>query len=158
MSGDIYQFTVNAADGMTVFENTFSHETGAIQLFSGYGVTTDDLSFRMCNTPSYDDWSWYDLDSWDYTSSFESGAKMSLVFIVDAEYDISDDYIDVLFVVRNENRDVVCTSSTGASWTYLWDDAHCELDVPTIPTEPGEYSLDIYFNGMAVARDFFTIE
>ena len=158
MSGDTYHFTVNAADGITVFENTFSHETGAIQLFSGYGVTSDDMSFRMCNTPSYSDWSWYDLESWDYTSTFESGANMSLVLILDAEYDISDDYIDVLFVIRNEDRDIICTSSTGASWTYLWDDGHCELDVPTIPTESGRYSIDIYFNGMAVARDFFSIE
>ena len=158
MPGDEYSFTVTAADGITVFNNTFSYTAGPVQVFSGYGVDADDMSFRMCRTPSYSDWSWEDLGGGSYTDTFEVGEKASFVVQLNRSYNISDDYIDILFVVRNSDGEIVCTSSTGSSWTYLWDGRYCELDIPTMPTEPGSYSIYIYFNGMAAARDFFTIE
>ena len=158
MPGDLYNFTVKAADGTTVFDNTFSYTAGPVQVFSGYGVTADNMSFRMCRTPSHSDWTWDDLYGSDYTSVFEPGEKASFVVELNTTYNISDDYIDVLFVVRNSNNEIVCTSSTGASWTFLWSGRYCELDIPTMPTEPGSYSIDIFFNGMAAARDFFEIQ
>ena len=112
----------------------------------------------MCRTPSHSDWTWDDLYGSDYTSVFEPGEKASFVVELNTTYNISDDYIDVLFVVRNSNNEIVCTSSTGASWTFLWSGRYCELDIPTMPTEPGSYSIDIFFNGMAAARDFFEIQ
>lgn len=158
MPGDEYQFTVTSADGITVFNNKFSYTAGPVQVFSGYGVTADDMSFSMCRTPSYSNWSWYDLYSSSYTDTFESGEKASFVVKLNSSYEISDDYVDILFVVRNSKMEIVCTSSTASSWTYMWDNRYCELDIPTMPTEPGNYSIDIFFNGMAAARDYFTIE
>ena len=158
MPGDEYHFTVTAADGITVFNNTFSYTAGPVKVFSGYGVDADDMSFRMCRTPNKSNWSWQDLGSGSYTDTFNVGEKVSFVVQLNSTYNISDDYIDILFVVRNSSNEIVCTSSTGSSWTYLWDGRYCELDIPTMPTEPGRYSVNVYFNGMAAARDFFTIQ
>ena len=158
MPGDEYHFIVTAADGITVFDNTFSYTAGPVQVFSGYGVDADDMSFRMCRTPSYADWTWRDLGGSNYTDTFDVGEKASFVVELNRSYRNSDDYIDVLFVIRNSKGEIECMSSTGSSWTYMWDSYYCELDIPTMPTKPGSYSIYVYFNGMAAARDFFTIE
>ena len=158
MPGDEYNFTVTAADGITVFNNSFSYTAGPVQVFSGYGVDADDMSFQMCRTPSYSNWDVHDLNSSSYTDTFDVGEKASFVVHLNKSSQVSDDYVDVLFVIRNSLGEIVCTSSTGSSWTYMWDNRYCELDIPTMPTKPGSYSIYIYFNGMAAARDFFTIE
>ena len=157
MPADIYEFTVTAADGISVINNTFTHTAGPVQVFSGYGITADNLSFNMCRTPDKADWTWRDLPSGSYTDTYYVGEKASFVVKVNDTYELSNDYIDILFVIRNQDKDIVCTSSTGSSWTYLWDDSYCELDIPTMPTTAGSYTIEIYFNGMAAARDFFTI-
>ena len=158
MPGDDYDFVVMAADGTTVLNNTFHYSAGSVKVFSGYGVTADDMSFRMCRTPNKTDWSYTDLRSSDYTSVFASGEQASFVVYLSSAYNTSSDYIDILFVIRDSDKNVVCTSSTGSSWTYLWDGRYCELDIPTMPTEAGNYSVNVYFNGMAVCRDFFEIQ
>ena len=158
MPKDDYEFTVVAADGITVLNNTFTHTAGSIKTFSGYGITADNLSFNMCKTPSKANWTWKDLSYGAYTDTFKSGEKASFVVKVSGKYQKSNDYIDIIFIIRDENMDVVCTSSTGGSWTYLWDSNYCALDIPVIPTEAGRYSIEIYFNGMAAARDYFTIK
>ena len=42
----------------------------------------------------------------------------------------------------------------------MWDGAnyrYCELDIPAMPTEPGEYTLYLYFNNLAASTIQFTI-
>ena len=158
MPNDDYSFVVTAADGTTVFDNTFTATAGSVQVFSGYGVTADDMSFQMCRTPDHSDWSWYDLTSSDYTSVFAPGEKASFVLQLTSSYNTSSDYIDILFVIHDSDQNLVCYSSSGSSWTYLWNGRYCELDIPLMPTDPGSYTVSIYFNGMAVGRDFFEIQ
>ena len=40
----------------------------------------------------------------------------------------------------------------------MWYKNYCELDIPTIPDVPGNYNINIYFNGMFVANQSFTVE
>lgn len=158
MPDDQYTIKVTAADGITVLDNTFTCTAGDVQVFSGYGVTADNLSFSMCKTPKKENWTWKDLSNSSYTNNFKIGEKISFLVKLNGNYKKSDDYVDILFVIRNKNKEIICTSSTGASWTYLWDNKYCELDIPTVPTKAGDYYIDVYFNGMAAARDFFTIK
>jgi hypothetical protein len=39
----------------------------------------------------------------------------------------------------------------------MWDGSWCCLDVPSIPTTPGDYNLSVYFNSMAVTLLYFTV-
>ena len=75
----------------------------------------------------------------------------------DAEPETSNDLVTVLFVVRDYDGNLICTSSTESSWVYLWESGWCALDVPAIPTVPGEYELSVYFNSMAITLLSFTV-
>ena len=46
------------------------------------------------------------------------------------------------------------------TWWDMWvdEDHHfCELDLPNVPTEAGNYTLALYFNGKAIMAIEFTI-
>jgi hypothetical protein len=40
----------------------------------------------------------------------------------------------------------------------MWYRGYCELDIPALPELPGEYTVDIYFNGASVTTESFTVE
>ena len=49
---------------------------------------------------------------------------------------------------------------TGSPWRDLWPGIgkYCYLDVPAMPTEFGNYTLEVYFNGAtALTKDFSII-
>lgn len=69
----------------------------------------------------------------------------------------SNDLITTMFVVRDAEGNLVCTSTSESSWVYMWSDNYCTLDIPSIPALPGEYSLNVYFNNLAVTQLQFTI-
>ncbi len=149
MPGDVYEFTVQASDGTTVFEGSFIGAAGTPDTFQGYGVTAENMTFYMVRTPSVASWNRYDLEDSDYTNSFRSGEKASFLIRLNTKYDTSPEIITSLFIVRDEEGNVVCTSTSESSWTYMWYQGYCELDIPTMPTEPGKYTMTLYFNGMA---------
>ena len=52
-------------------------------------------------------------------------------------------------------------SQAKKNWEDIWyagDYQIGELDVPSVPKEPGEYSLSIYFNNAAITYTTFTIQ
>ncbi len=157
MPGDEYSFTLLSADGTTVLNNNFTAKAPAVQVFKGYGITADNMSFRLCRTPDKENWKYSDLRSSDYTSVFSVGQKASFVVHLDKKCDSSEDPIEALFVVRDQNGTVVCTSSSSASWNDLWNNRYCELDIPALPEIAGTYKIAVYFNGMAVCQDTLTV-
>jgi hypothetical protein len=42
-------------------------------------------------------------------------------------------------------------------WGSMWTGSYSTLEVPSIPTEPGEYILEIYFNSMVAHKQSFTV-
>ena len=51
-------------------------------------------------------------------------------------------------------------SQETSSWWDMWvdeDHHYCELDLPTVPEIPGDYTLALYFNGYAIMTIAFTI-
>jgi hypothetical protein len=39
----------------------------------------------------------------------------------------------------------------------MWYQYYCELDVPALPSQAGEYTMQIYFNGMIAHEQAFTV-
>ena len=96
---------------------------------------------------------------YDPTDEFISGEKMSLVIELysDSELETSNDLVTTLFVVRDNDGKLISVSSSESSWVYMWEGSWCCLDVPVIPTAPGEYNLSVFFNSMAVTLLYFTV-
>ena len=163
LPGGTYNFTVQASDGTTIFGGTYSCTTEYVKIFSGYGVSAEDMTVYMIPTPNFDNWTANNVNLGDDpTTKYTVGEPISLLIQMSSdEFQTSNDVVTALLVVRDMNGDLVCSSSVDSSWVYMWHELwsrkYCALDVLSIPTEPGEYYLNIYFNNMAVSQLQFTI-
>ena len=66
--------------------------------------------------------------------------------------------ITIMYVIRDKNNFIVDMSYTSQTWTSMWYQSYGELEVPSIPQIPGNYTMDIYFNGSFVHNQNFTVE
>lgn len=152
-----YDILIQASDGTDVFDGTYTCTAGTVEIFSGYGVSAEDMTIYMVHTPNVPDWDRNDLQWSDYTNTYAPGDPVSLLIQLNKSYTASHDVISIMYVVRDLDGNLVCTSSTESSWTYLWNQNYCELDIPTMPTVPGHYNLNLYFNNKAISQLQFTI-
>ncbi len=154
-----YVFTLQATDGTPVLGGNLIYNAPAPDNFSGYSVSTEYMEFMMCKTPSYSGWDRYDLDDSDYTSQFPVGENASFLVRLRHEYDVSDDNIMILFVIRNNEGNIISTQTIDGSWSSLWYRNYGEFDIPSLPKTPGQYSISVYFNGaVAHTQDFTVVE
>lgn len=152
-----YVFTLQAANGTSVLGGILYYTAPAAQNFSGYGLSTETMTFKMCKTPSWKNWDRYDLSSSDYTTEFEIGQNASFLINSGHQYSTSSDEITILFVIRDENGAIVSTSTTTMIWKKMWYRSYCELDIPSIPQTAGKYTVSVYFNGAFANEQSFSI-
>lgn len=155
-----YQFTVQSADGTSVFNGSHEYEAAAASAFSGYNITAASLQSSLCKTPSKENWSFRDVAKGDYTTSFASGQSASIIIYSKAGSFTAQDNIKVTYMIRNSEGNAI-TGLIGTEdkvWSQMWNSNHCTLTVPHMPTDAGEYTLDVYFNGATVLSKSFTIK
>lgn len=152
-----YNFTLQDINGADVLSAPLSCQTSDTVDFSGYGTTTESMTFALCKTPDVANWDADDLDASDYTDTFAPGEKISVLAKLLHRYGVSEDNIVTMFVIRDESGKVVNYSSVTQEWSSMWYRYYCELDVPEVPETAGKYTLSIYFNGQFVTEEAFTI-
>lgn len=155
--GAQYDFTIQLEDGTTVFNGSGSGSTPEAEDFSGYLVNTSNITARMCLAPADTGWSHNDLDDESYTDTFKVGQKAGFVLRLNRKYNTSSNSICTMYVIRNENGDLVSSNHNTQTWTKMWYKYYCELNVPSLPETPGTYTIEIYFNGMAVHEQTFYV-
>lgn len=152
-----YSFTLQTVDGTSVLGGQTQLEIPKAKSFSGYGVSAKNMEFKMCKTPSKKNWDRFDLSSSDYKTTFKSGEKASFLVRLKRTYNTSKDSITTLFVIRNEDGAVACTSSSTSAWTKMWYRNYCELNIPTLPKSAGKYTIEVYFNGALAHSQGFKV-
>lgn len=152
-----YTFVLQTDAGAPVLGGQQDHKTTKSENFSGYGVTAKNMNFRMCKRPAQKNWDRFDLKDSDYTSSFGVGKKASFLVRMNHEYNTSKDKITTLYVIRDANGVVIDTATTVQTWTKMWYNNYCELDIPTLPQSAGEYTISVFFNGAFAHQQNFTI-
>ena len=166
--GATYDITVVPASGSSAFDNTLTFECPNAEVFSymGAGVSTGAITRRltvnMLTTPEAEGWTYRDVTKKDYKSSFASGEKISLLLYLGQSFYTYHSDITIMYVIRDAQGDVMTdmVSQVVSDWSDMWDGSdyrYCELDLPKVPTEPGSYSLYIYFNNQAIATVNFDI-
>ena len=70
--------------------------------------------------------------------------------------------LDILYVIRDAHGNVLSdyVSEDSTYWKEIWlggDSKNGELDLPVTPETPGDYALNVYFNGLFVAELSFSI-
>lgn len=155
--GSQYKFTIQATDGTPVLGGEMVYQVPEADSFSGYGVSAEQIQFKMCKTPAHKNWDRYDLRSSDYTTEFKIGKKASFLAKMQHEYDVSSDKVVTLYVIRDSAGTIISAASTTAKWSSMWSRNYGEFDIPALPDSVGEYTVSVYFDGALVHTQNFTM-
>ena len=109
------------------------------------------------------DWNFECIQTSDFTTEFASGDPISIVLRNSENFYLPGSRIKVLYVIRDSYGNVLSryVSEQTLVWKDIWnggDTRNGELDIPSVPTNPGQYKLQLYFDGMSVAEKDFTIQ
>jgi hypothetical protein len=154
--GTSFTFTIQSADGSTVFGGTASYKAPAAETFAGFMVTAADLTFRLCRTPAKEAWVLADVPATDYVDTFLVGEKASFAITIGKVYGISEEAVRTLVVIRDEEGNVVDTIAVERTWSSMWYRNFGKLDL-SLPQAPGNYTIEVYFNEAIVTTQSFTI-
>ena len=155
--GGTYYITIKPANGMTAFGGTTEYDAPEAPAFSGYWVKAEDILFDMCITPDVENWDRYDVPQENYTTSFKVGSSASFVMHLTREYTSSDDEILTLFVIRDREGKIISNAYETRTWTEMWYRGYGKLTLPFLPSEPGDYTVWVYFNGTAATNRSFEV-
>ncbi len=155
--GAIYQFTVQAAGGNTIFGGSLTYTAPSAAEFAGYDISAQYIKFSMCRTPSKENWDDDDVKKKDLTTTFAIGESASFSIDLTHEYNTSADTILTLFLIRDSAGNIVSHHTTTNTWTNMWYRGWGKLTIPVMPEVPGSYTVEILFNGQHVTTQSFTI-
>ncbi len=166
--GAVYDLSIEAADGTSVFGNTYSYTCPNARVYQNeaYGIYATHIQNRMdvhlLATPENLNWSYKNVNRNHYTTTFTSGQNISVLLYLHVNFYLPRHDTSILYVIRDSEGKVISelTAKETKVWYNMWwnnDYHYCELNVPSAPTAPGEYNLSLYFNGMAITSVDFTI-
>ena len=156
-----YTIEITAANGAPVVCAPVSYTTGDAKIFSctygGATITGSDISLSMCNTPNKKNWNRRDLKKDDYTTTFKVGGNASFVIRALKLYGISDDELIVTYAIKDEDGKLISVQNEEFTWRSLLDYYYGEINIPSLPADPGEYTVTVYFNSGFVGEQAFTV-
>lgn len=155
--GGTYSISIQSASGSTVFGGNTTYTAPAAESFSGYGITSDTVSMKMCITPSIADWDRWDVKDKDFTTSFAVGVSASFTTRLTTSYSKSDDEIVTMLVIRDAHGKLVSVTTENKTWSEMWHQYRGKITIPAMPDQVGAYTIEIYYNFAHVTTRDFTI-
>lgn len=159
--GATYSFTLQTESGVTVFNGSFTAQTPEAKKFEGFTVTADHMTAVMCKSDTMDEWKYNDWSAPNKSefavNTFAAGEKASIAIRLSKQYESVVETVVTQFVIRDAQGAVVSAASASNTWNKMFYKYNCQLDIPSLPTTPGEYTIEVYFNGMAVHEQGFTV-
>lgn len=157
-----YRFSIQAADSTSVFNNIQTYTCPNAAVYSNQGLSANNLTAYLLKTPEEEDWTIESVGDDAITDTFQSGDSISLVLKAADNFYLPEMDVEVMYVIRNGDGNVLVQfiSRETIDWKALWydDDYHNgELTIPKVPTEPGDYSVSVYFDNLAVTAITFSI-
>lgn len=160
--GAQYRFQIQAADSTSVFNDIHTFTCPNAAVFTNEGMSADSITSLLLKTPQKDGWTYESVGTDAFTDTFQSGDPISIVLKSTDSFFLPKMDISVLYVIRDSSGKVLSDfiNRETVDWKDLWYDGdyhNGELDIPKVPTEPGTYSVSVYFNNQAVTSTNFTI-
>lgn len=157
-----YTFSIQAADGTSIFNSSHSFTCKDAEKFAEYSYVVDNVSVKLLKTPAEKNWRYESVGSDGFTSEFASGDGISVGLSSSTSFYLPGYNLNILYVIRDAHGNVLSefVSEEDTYWKEIWlggNSKNGELDVPKVPTEAGEYVLNIYFDGKSAAELPFTI-
>lgn len=161
IAGATYHFELQAANSTTILGSTFSYSCSGTEIYDDHGVSAEKITASLLKTPE-GDWLYDSVDKDSYTDVFALGESISVVLRANVDFYLPHDDIEILYVIRDKDGNVLSEliAEESTDWYDIWFDGDyhaAELDIPKIPTTPGEYTVSIYFNHFAVTSTTFSI-
>lgn len=155
--GATYQITIQTAAGSTVFGGETQFTCAQAADFNQYSLSTDEVMISLCQTPDKSSWNYNDVSG--YTSTYASGSKVSMVVYATAKFYRPSEDIELMFIIRDAEGNVRTDllSRQTIDWRSIWSNGYAYLDIPSMPIEAGEYTVDLYWGGAHVVTKEFTI-
>jgi len=153
-----YRIEIKLENGSTVLASpmTVKAEAKAFQgHILGYLVKDTPIQFSMCKRPSFNGWSYANVQA--YTSTFEADDLVGFVGYIPGKYNSLANTISVQYVYRDADGNIVGYQALSAVWRNMWYRRYCALDAPALPQEAGSYTVEIYFDGYLAHQQSFTV-
>lgn len=160
--GAKYTLTLQSASGASVLGGTQTYTCPEAADFDQFDFSLHSLQADLLVTPESDKWYAEDVDSSDFATTFASGDSISVALRNSNSFYLPGTEVEVLYVIRDTYGNVLSDYSTAQRvyWKNIWQGGNRqngELTLPKVPTEAGNYVLDLYVEGMLLAKLPFTI-
>lgn len=152
---------------MTLFgESSTTLSTPVAEVFNGYDIDpmpvfdddSGNLSLWLC--PETEDWTYNDLEK--TRTEFTKDEKIAVCLQIE-RISASEDTVTLLYVLRNEEGQVVTDEAQEFTWDSLWFERRHANAVPLpravgeTTSVPGNYTLEVYIDGCLLLQRSFTI-
>lgn len=160
--GADYQFTIQSVDGTSIFGNVHSYTCPDAEPFKENALTAENIAMNTIKTPEEKNWRFDNVGSKAFTDQFAVGDGISLILHAQSDFYLPGSELHILYVLRDAHGNVLpdYISEDDTYWKKIWyggDYHYAELELPNVPEKAGTYTLDLYFNGMAVGEVTYTI-
>lgn len=161
--GANYEFTLQSADGKTVLNNRMNYLAESAEKFTENAFVPENVSIDLLKTPEEKNWRFESLSDASFTTVFHTGESASIVLRSSSAVYLPSSKTQIMFVFRDVYGNVLPDLVTEISqiWKNIWfagDIKIGEVDIPKLPTVPGNYTMELYFNGCSVEQFDITIE
>ncbi len=130
-------------------------QTPAAADFTAHAFAIADSTLRLYARPQGEQWAFEDLG--DPQEGFEPGAEAAVVLQAPEEFTTYDrDETLITLVIRDETGGVSAFRTVSSTWNDIWRDKRYLTDVK-LPSAPGKYQLELYFDSQFVNQRVFTV-
>lgn len=161
--GATYHLTVQAASGTTVFCEDFPYTCPDAESFNKHALPRSKISTNLLVTPSKANWTYKNVGKNNYTTTFKSGQKVSMLLRATVDFYLPRDNTSILCYVKDAQGNVISSTiyTNTDTWYHMWNNTnyhYFEMDIQNTPTAPGEYTVYLLFNGNIATTKTFTIK
>ena len=153
----VYNFTIETAEGNFVFNSSYSYTAQDVTTFSGYGVTTADMSWSLFLWPEEELRDHNDIPAENFKTEFTLGQQAGFVLALGVKTENFRNNVNIRFVLHDALGNVLQQYSTTTVWSDLWKDGCGLLPIPALADTPGDYVLTVYFDGSFVHLQEYTL-
>lgn len=160
--GANYAFTLQAADSRTVFNNTADYQASEAEAYTANAYVSENVSIDLLKTPEDSKWTFETVTEDAFTNRFCIGDSASMVLRSTTALYYPGSKTKVLFVYRDAYGNALpeLSAETSLIWKNIWlagDSKNGEIDIPQLPSVPGNYVMELYFDGCFVKTFEITI-
>ncbi len=156
LPGTTYFFLIQPADGSSVFNGSHTAATVAAPSFGAFGTSADKVTISTFVAPSDPGWGVDEIPE-EKTDSFKPADIIAFALEITGKYDYSDDEVETIIVIRNDQGEPIDFTYGSAQWHTMWTKDIYVGQASRTPQTPGEYTLEVYFNNQLVCSKSFTV-